>query len=958
MFDLNPGRHRSDVHPSSSFWRRLTSGLASVLLALFTTVAVGSYSSDLPSQHDQGHANVAGNPEVSADRVLIGSEYVPRRTDLPSKLIVPSGQVIELPADASYDYIEVAGTLRVSRARDTFTRFTHLVILNGGNLDVGTQADPIPCDRKVDFVVRNVPIDTTRDPFQWGNGLVNFGRQTRVGCSKTAWVESVGSISSGANTITLASSPSGWQVGDELLIPDTAAPPTSTLDPRRESKVTITAIEGTQLSLSKPLDFAHQNITDPNGVVVLRPRVANLTRNIVIRSENPDGTPGHTADVGHTAAWDIRYNQLTGLGRTRRLPLDDTVGSHIGTNQRGKYAEHHHHVQSAPTSSDVGNVYIGHSHGNWGLVIHQTSDTLIERNIAIDFPGAAFVTEDGYEVRNMFRNNFAAYNLGKTRDSQGNVFEPSANVARGCPGCEGTGFWLRGIINAFEGNEAWNNFTSGMNLFNQSQPAGKYPSVPGGEPDSPLKHFIDQPLSMTGNVVAANIANGLEVWGVKRFPDRNLISAYNTLRQAFAVNSDGVELYFQNPKMICSVGTGATGIHSSLGYVNSFKIDQGGQIAGCAIGIDGGGGAGGMSLTDTVMQNELNIESLPRNARFESVTHVPLANYPHRYILFGNGAVWNGTAPLPKVGISLWMQQRGSQLVVKNWQGTSKDYLLFYRQSLGNNPAWHSEPWPHNFNTPVPGLTMQQSWDRYGLSFGGDVLKESEAVQLDGLVNGLAREGLGVNPGPPRAIVTFPTMRENALVEGDVVRIAALLTGDPNAASGVMMMSVDGDRPVALDKSGSDDRSFTTVHTSPGVHDVKVWRTQKANPTAAIPGSEYTSQYCVGTCPTIPHGHVSLSSDSLAFPAGGAAPPAKTVTLSNSGVVDLNWVTRTNQPWCSVQPYGGRLAVGASTTLSVSVKTPPNAGSSVCTVNVLDHNADNSPQTITVNYTVGGPLDF
>ena len=928
MLDLNRGR--------------------SVLLALLTTVAVGSYSSDVLAQHNPGHTNVAGGPHVSlgSDRVLIGAEFVPRRTDLPDKLIVPSGQVVELPADASYDYIEVAGTLRASRARDTFTRFTHLVVLNGGNLDVGTQADPIPCDRKVDFVIRNVPIDTTKDPFQWGNGLVNFGRQTRVGCSKTAWVESVGSIAAGASTVTLASAPTGWQVGDELLIPDTAAPPSSKVDPRRESKVTIAAIDGTQLTLSKPLDFAHQNITDPNGVVVLRPRVANLTRNIVIRSENPEGTPGHTADIGHTAAWDIRYNQLTGLGRTRRVPLDDTVlGTRIGTNQRGKYAEHHHHVQSAATSADVGNVYVGHPRGNWGLVVHVTSDTLIERNIAIDFPGAGFVTEDGYEVRNVFRHNFAAYSLGGPRDPQAALLDSAANIARGCPGCEGTGFWLRGVINAFEGNEAWNNLTSGMNLFNQSQPAGKYPSVPGGEPDSPLKHFLDHPVSMTGNVVAANVANGLEVWALKGFPYLNLIAANNTYRQVFAINSDGVELSFQNPKLICTVGTGAIGIHSSLGYVSSFKIDQGGQIAGCSVGISGGGGASGLNLFGTVMQNEVNIDLLPRNARFENVMHVPLANYPHQYLVIGDGKIWNGTDPLPKVGISLWIPQRGSQLVVKNWQGTGKDYRLFYRQSLGSNPAWYSAGWPHSFNTPVKGLTMQQSWDQYGLSFGGDVLKESEAVQLDGLVNGLAREGLAVNAGPPRAIVTHPTMRENAFVEGDVVRISALLTGDPNAASGVMMFSVDGDRPTPHDKPGTDDRSFTTSHISPGVHEVKVWRTQKSNPTAAIPGSEYTSQYCIGPCPGIPHGHITLSADSLMFAAGSAAPAPKTVTLSNSGVVALNWVTRTTQPWCSVGPYGGTLAAGASITLSVSVKAPPSAGATECKVTVLDHNADNSPQS-------------
>ena len=92
-------------------------------------------------------------------------------------------------------------------------RFTHLVILPGCDLDVGTQADPIPCNRKVEFVVRDVPIDTAKDPFQWGNGLVNFGRQTRVGCSKTAWVEAAAASPPAPTTVVLASAPSGWQVG-------------------------------------------------------------------------------------------------------------------------------------------------------------------------------------------------------------------------------------------------------------------------------------------------------------------------------------------------------------------------------------------------------------------------------------------------------------------------------------------------------------------------------------------------------------------------------------------------------------------------------------------------------------------------------------------------------------------------------------------------------------------------
>src|SRR5262249_9779765 len=153
-------------------------------------------------------------------------------------------------------------------------------------------------------------------------------------------------------------------------------------------------------------------------------------------------------------------------------------------------------------------------------------------------------------------------------------------------------------------------------------------------------------------------------------------SANNTDRQLYAVISDGVEVYLQNPKLICTVGTGATGIHSSEGYVRTFEVD-GGQIAGCAVAITGSGSQSGLSLTRTVLQNEVNIDMLPRNATFDNVTHVPLGNYRHQYVVFGNGVLWNPKNPLPMLGVSYWAAQRGSRFVVKNWQGTGKDYLLF-----------------------------------------------------------------------------------------------------------------------------------------------------------------------------------------------------------------------------------------------------------------------------------------
>src|SRR5215813_14065770 len=226
--------------------------------ALLIGILMISAAASITSQTHDAHNGAIVQP----DRVLIGPEYVPRRLDLAKTFIIPAGRTMELPEDIAFDYIEVAGTLRVPRTRDTHVKFTHLINLPGGTIDVGTQADPIPCNRHVEFIIRDVPIDTTKDPFQWGNGLINFGHQTRVGCRKTAFVETTDSLQAGAREITLGSVPVNWQVGDELLIPDTAAPAPV---PRRETSVKIAAINGALVTLSKGLDFPHMTITAPNG---------------------------------------------------------------------------------------------------------------------------------------------------------------------------------------------------------------------------------------------------------------------------------------------------------------------------------------------------------------------------------------------------------------------------------------------------------------------------------------------------------------------------------------------------------------------------------------------------------------------------------------------------------------------------------------------------------------------
>ena len=674
----------------------------------------------------------------------------------------------------------MAGTLRVARDRDAVLRFTHLFVLPGGVLDVGTQADPIPAGRRVELIVRNVPIDTLRDPFQWGNGLLNFGRQTRVGAAKTAWALLTGDLLAGAGTITLDADPAGWQIGDELLIPDTrqTALPAR---PRRESRVTVAAISGRVVTLSKPLDFDHRAIRDPDGGVVLLPRVANLTRNIVVRSENPTGTPGHTANVGEGATWNVRYNEFSGLGRTRGVTLDSTnlTTAHVGANQVGRYTDHHHHAQGFG-SSTVGNVYRGRAGGGkWGLAVHGTHDELIEDNIADGFPGAGFVTEDGYEVRNVFRRNLAVYSFG---NHTGETNVEVANVERdNDPGSAGQGFWFRGTQNTFDGNEAWNN-AIGLNLFSLEKIAGSFPSVPGGQHDTPLNRQTVAPIRMAGTVAAANLVTGLEYSGQPRFPSIDAISAFNGAFQFFQGLSDPDLPFLVNPTLVCDAGT-MTGMHTDTAYTASLEIERG-RVVGCAIRLDGG--AHTVRMVHTFPERaQSELRQRAGRVVHEDVVHAALPRprasvhcvRDRRRLAGGAGRAAGRRECVGKISAGRAISSRTGRAPDRT-TGCSRD------SSSIQTAAWPStDVFPHIWNSPEAGLTMGQSWAKYGLAYGGEALNVADVVPLVGLVKGYAAAGLNAKLGPPRGIITSPTPRAAARVEVDGIWVDAMLTGDPALAS-------------------------------------------------------------------------------------------------------------------------------------------------------------------------------
>lgn len=524
--------------------------------------------------------------------ILHNGEKLPRYASRPgNNLVVPAGQTVTLPADATFDAIEVSGTLKVSREADTVLKFTNLQVLPGGVLDMGTTNDPVT--KRVEFIVRDVPINTQIDPFQWGNGIFNLGTWTSCGRVLGPTWSQMEPAEAGATKITVVGNgAAGWQVGDELLIPDTRQMSSYPWTPywvnaRREAVVKISAIDGNQITLSKPLDFEHAAALSPpidtagppgplagdydlNGkvdeadrvfwcahfsetegiglqadgdksgkvdeadfyiwqenlgntageggegtverVVRYKPYVANASRNITIRSQNPNGARGHTVTTGDVGLQKLEYTALVDLGRTGAQKLNNSNGTVPGTNQVGRYIVHLHHVHAQTPSYHRGLAVINSP--KWGIVTHGTHDTKTEWCVVDRCVGAGIVTEDGPEVRNTFERNFVMGSVGAVMtDMPGFIVDGKNGALFGQPGSEGAGLWFHGVMNRINGNVSMNN-KIGINFVGFGSLKYNYPSQPGGPMDTPYDKFTAKVIEMDGNVTACNLFVGTEAWDV------------------------------------------------------------------------------------------------------------------------------------------------------------------------------------------------------------------------------------------------------------------------------------------------------------------------------------------------------------------------------------------------------------------------------------------------------------
>ncbi len=407
-----------------------------------------------------------------------------------AQVLIPQGMTVTYNATQAVRLrcIEVQGRLRFGN-RNAILYVSDLQVLPSARLVIGTANRPIDATYRVEIVIRDHALQTGtrrrpgRDPEQYLTGLAVWGALTIHGAPMSrTFIRLAREVRSGEQQLELRDRPRGWRIGDEIVIPDTRQvnPAHASYQPQWETHV-IEAIRGTTLTLSKLAAYHHPGARDagPGWLpTVLRdgtwllPHVGNLSRNVVIRSENAAGTRGH-AFFAARANIDIRYAKWKNLGRTRAEPPDSSsynaAGdlSHIGTNQGGRHSVYFRHVMGPRRRENqgyqfvaVGNVIEGGL--KWGLVLHDTHFGLIQDNLIYHVDGAGLVAASGNEFGNLIQHNFVVGMRGGW--NQAGHFNASG-ASKTDFGELGDAYWFAGPLNVVVDNVAASAVRTGFVVF-------------------------------------------------------------------------------------------------------------------------------------------------------------------------------------------------------------------------------------------------------------------------------------------------------------------------------------------------------------------------------------------------------------------------------------------------------------------------------------------------------------
>jgi len=140
------------------------------------------------------------------------------------KVLIALGTTVTYDEDSTteYDWIRSDGTFRFDISADRNLRIDTFFVDHTGHYEEGTAASPVPSNVtiRVEFP-DNGDLDVTNDGFKLQRGLICFGTAEVEGASKKAFSRTTEGLTSGATSFTLRDTPTGWAVGDTIVITGT-----------------------------------------------------------------------------------------------------------------------------------------------------------------------------------------------------------------------------------------------------------------------------------------------------------------------------------------------------------------------------------------------------------------------------------------------------------------------------------------------------------------------------------------------------------------------------------------------------------------------------------------------------------------------------------------------------------------------------------------------------------------
>jgi hypothetical protein len=402
-----------------------------------------------------------------------------------SKVLIRTGHAVlyDVDSDQAIRSVHVGGLLKFATDRDTrldvglikvqpgedcvedgFNCDVHLAPPEAGAvrpaLEVGTQDKPVDAAH------------TARIRLVYFEGMDKETCPAIISCAgrmefhgaplNRSWVKLGATAKAGDVDVALSEPVSGWKAGDKVILTATHRDEneSGTRRPgKRNRKVfteerTIKTVAGAKITLDAALETEHLGVAETAG------EIANLSRNVIVESAEPDKIRGHTMYHKHSAG-SISYAEFRHLGKENVL---------------GKYSLHFHLLGSSMRGASITGASIWDSANRW-ITLHGTNYLVVRDCVGYQSVGHGFFLEDGTEAYNVLDRNLAVQSYkGKKLPKQVLPFDQN----------EGSGFWWANNLNSFTRNVSCENDRYGFR-FEASQSREFKLTLPVLQPDGQRK---------------------------------------------------------------------------------------------------------------------------------------------------------------------------------------------------------------------------------------------------------------------------------------------------------------------------------------------------------------------------------------------------------------------------------------------------------------------------------------